>query len=584
MTVSAAKAGLLAALLLAGTAAAQPIQLLPRPITPAAPAAEAAPAEAEKKSVDPGPVAVQALKPPDPSNVGTLDESSGGLAADLWTGSDRLVIERLLAMLPAPSWGASTRALQRRLLLSASRAPDGQPVAPSLIGLRVDRLAAMGLAADAQALARLAPATLLDANLARGATDADWLSGDTRSGCERTDAWVRQDQDPYWLKASLYCRVAAGDSAAANLALTLLHEQNIDDAGYLTLAAVLLNQPGAKVDTLKQPTPLQLAMLRSSRKLPPADSIAGSAPGVLSGIAQGGLGEIDLRLAAAEIAESAGTLPAAQLARLYASVPFTNEERQNPAATLAKLADSPLRATALQVQVATAQSVPVARAEALKRLWAQAAGRGLHATLARTTLPLTQSLTPSEEFSFAAADIVRALLAAGDMKSAQAWWTYLRGKPAEIDKAAADAAVAVWPLMLLADSSAGSPFDPLAWRRWNETQSDVTDTVRATRGAAVLLFAEALGYTVSPAAFADTIMAPAEGEAPPAIVRRALPLAAEAGRKGEAVLLALVSAGAAGPAKADLYTLAAAAAALRKAGLEVDARAIAVEAALARGL
>ena len=68
------------------------------------------------------------------------------------------------------------------------------------------------------------------------------------------------------------------------------------------------------------------------------------------------------------------------------------------------------------------------------------------------------------------------------------------------------------------------------------------------------------------------------------MVRRALPLAADAGRRGETMLLALIAAGSAGPAKTDLYTLATIAAALRKIGYEPEARAIAVEAALARGL
>ena len=72
----------------------------------------------------------------------------------------------------------------------------------------------------------------------------------------------------------------------------------------------------------------------------------------------------------------------------------------------------------------------------------------------------------------------------------------------------------------------------------------------------------------------------------PARARRPalLLLVACSGRGGETVLLALLALGEAGPARADPLVLAAVLPALSAVGLEREARALAIEAAIARGL
>jgi hypothetical protein len=61
-------------------------------------------------------------------------------------------------------------------------------------------------------------------------------------------------------------------------------------------------------------------------------------------------------------------------------------------------------------------------------------------------------------------------------------------------------------------------------------------------------------------------------------------LAAEGGRRGEAILLAALMIGAAGPGDMDLTMLAEIAVSLRRVGLDDEARDLVIEAAVQRGL
>jgi hypothetical protein len=81
----------------------------------------------------------------------------------------------------------------------------------------------------------------------------------------------------------------------------------------------------------------------------------------------------------------------------------------------------------------------------------------------------------------------------------------------------------------------------------------------------------------------------AEGEAvnriaPNAALLYALDEASESRRIGETVLLSLIVLGAEGPGESHAYALSAALTALMRVGLETEARALAIEAALASGI
>jgi hypothetical protein len=595
MTGWASKAALLLTTAIALPALAQPVQLVPLPrgnrgevpaiVQPAVPAAAASGSETDAASKpDSGPIEVSTLSLPDPSNVGTLG-GDAGYGDDLWAGADRKMVERLVTLLPLNEQSAAARDMARRLLLTAARVPAGKPQAKSLIGLRADRLAAMGMAEAALGLARAAPSTLGDPKLARATAEAALLNNETKDACGVQQAWVREDSDPYWVKLGLLCRAADGDMNSAALVLSLVREQGIDDPAFLALGDLLTGVRGAKLDSLQQPSAMHAMLLRIAKRQPPADAWTTASPQVIPLLLDGATADADLRIAAAERAVAAGTLPPAALAKLYAGLNFPAEDRRDIPATVKKLSATPVRATALLYQAAAGQSVQVAQADLLKRLAGLAAERGVLSAVAGAVQPLLANMTPSEEVGFASPDLIRLALAAGDTRTAQRWYRWAVVRTAEQDKVTNEALRAAWPLAVLSGLETNG-VQPAGWQRWLATLDSLSGEERQRRAALLLSLADALGLAVPADLLVDTLGADnAKGEMPPPpFTLRGLQQAADAGRRGETLLYTLLALDSSGPAVLDSGSTATIVAALRKVGLESDARRIALDKALAGGL
>jgi hypothetical protein len=584
--------GLIGALALVGDISGQPVPIAPPPEVPAAPTEPAADLGAR--------IDVNPLSAPDPSSVGTLYDGDGGLGVEMWRGSRRELVERLIPLLPAPSESPVAQALTRRLLLTAAAVPAGQAGAKSLVHLRLERLAALGASEAAVALARLAPPALQDAALARLEIDARWAMGDDIEACLLARRQLRRDDNPYWLKASLVCHARAGDQQQIALSLSLARDQGIDDGPFFALAEALLGAE-LKLGAAARLEPLHMALARQFKQYPAGDAAtAANAPAVLAALARspggaaalagtsgapqvrdalGAPGDAAAHLIAAERAEALGALSPAELAKIYSEARFTDQERQGMLS-----AEVSARANALYYQVALAQPVPLARAEALRRAWVSGRERGFFGTAARANLAAARQLTPAPELSFIATAAIRALLTAGDADAARPWHAHLTARPAGLDAQIDAAAAEVWPLMTVAGQT--GPWDNAAFRRWLAIASRGDGAQPAAKAALLLALAEALGQTIPRETWDEFYgVAPVGEDQPPAAgVLRGLREAAAGKRKGETVLFALIALGPRGPARATAATLAAVIEGLGAVGLAAEARQVALEAMLARGL
>ena len=92
----------------------------------------------------PSGVKIDSLQTIDPDTTGTLTASQGGFGADMWLGTERDIVEKLLPQLPVSASSAAMRDLMRRLLLSAARVPEGKSKGVSLLAIRAKLMAAMG--------------------------------------------------------------------------------------------------------------------------------------------------------------------------------------------------------------------------------------------------------------------------------------------------------------------------------------------------------------------------------------------------------------------------------------------------------
>ena len=574
----------LAALLLAAPALGQQQQ---EPVPPAPGPGQLGP----QPGPQPGPgargpgIVVGELVAVDPSVVGLLDESQGGLGASMWNGSDRGRIERLLPRLPMGTLSPAVQDLSRRLLLSTAAVPEGDPIAPSLLGLRVERLMAGGAIEDVNELLRVAATAVEDPALARAAIDAMLLAGDIPGACQRVLSLVRSDPRPYWTKTLAFCRALDNDAAAVSLAVALLRDQGQGgDEAFFSLIGVLTGG-GGEITSLIDPTPLHLAMLRAAGLGVPADAVAGARPAILWAIATAPNDSLDVRLEAAERAEAAGALDTSILAAIYSAIPYTPEEIDG-ALDVAVESGGP-RVSALLFQAAEVWESPAQRAAALRRALAKARDGGVGlGTAARVGLPTARGLAPAADLMGDADDLVRALLAAGDVEGAWAWLDMASAEAEGGNDEAASVSARLWPLLQLADPEGAFMRDSERARTWwQDLPPPGDDPAEAARRGLLFTAFEALG-TALPAEAWDPLFAgplTVTAYAPSPAVTSALSAAAGGGRVGETVLLALLALGEVGPEGAEPGVLFDVLGALRRVGLAAEARAIALESVLARG-
>ncbi|MFQ5958505.1 MAG: hypothetical protein ACE5LF_03965 [Alphaproteobacteria bacterium] len=553
---------------------------------PSEPAAEpAAEPDEQEEVVVPG-VEVTTVTALDPEAIGLYEEAEGGFGFDMWRGSPRALVERLLPQLPAGVTSRAINALARRLLLSSAAPPEG-PRRASLTALRVGRLAAMGEGVALNHLLRAAPQQLHDAVLARARLDALLLTADHVGACGQARELVRSDESPYWDKVLIFCQALNGQHDAAALGVALLRERGADDdPAFRQLLRALAGESDIDLSGLSEPTALHLAMLNAARVPAPESAVESASPAIARAVALTATTPLELRLRAAERAEAMGVLPTETLVELYASVAFTTKELANPL-TRAKTDQGPMT-RALLYQALRNQVVPAARAEVLRACWRlgrESDGWDGFATAARATLDSLLSLTPSPEIVWIAGDAARALLAAGRPDAARAWFELAQGQ-ASANAEAKVAGAALWPLIKLADGEGLMPWEPERLVDWWQAQRNVPADDRRERATVLYGLLAALGEDVPVDLVLDLVDGPVQQWSKtlaPGLAQRLAAAAAE-GRIGETVLLALVALdpsvrGMPGPLALD-----AAVSALVQVGLEGEARAVALETALALDL
>jgi hypothetical protein len=549
-----------------------PVQSLPLP-TP-----EMAPSPGEAKTSAAG-IEVGVLSNVTPDYAGTLQEGGGGFPFDMWKGTQRTLVERLLPHLPAASTSLAMRDLERRLLLSNAEAPEGKDAGVNLFTARAERLAAMGLSQDATALLAMMPSRMVDETAARLRIDLLLSTGDISAACRAVDD-TRQAANaaPTWQQAQVFCQLNAGQRDQAALGLDLLRDQGTKDPAFFTLADALGGQT-VKLDSLPNPTPLELAMLRRADLALPADAAQSRQPGVLMAIAQDTALDEAARLGAAERSAAIGALAIEKLQQAYAAIRLSPEDLGNAVAASAK--ESGPRGRALLYQATGAAAQPSARAHLLQAAFERARRQGDYLLAAHVNLDYLLPITPAPDLAWFSADAGRALYAMGRYEQANAWLELAQSRAAKDSGSAASAAVlAVYAR--IAGVGRSLSWDPAALSEWRQSPASTEAAQR------VLAIFDGLGepipggWAVIPDSRNDA--GAANGGVPNPAVLFSLEEAASKRRFGETVLLALYALGSAGPAGCDPLSLSRAIESLRRVGLDSEARAIAVEAAITAGV
>jgi hypothetical protein len=556
-------------------------QATPTPL--GAPGATTAPAESPR--VEPKPDIIVSDTPAlNLDGVGIIDESRGGFAETVWKGSTRPVIDRLLALLPAPTTSPAARTLAERLLTTTATPPaPGAEKASSFVALRAERLMALGRGAAATGLARAVPQREENEALSRVLLDGAFQDYDNAGACQIVRRQIGKASTPYWQKALIFCQALAGEHDRAQLGLSLLREQRADDDPLFIRLVNALGGDTRPIAEVSKPAPLHLAMLRAAKQQIPAAAIENADPGVLRMIAQSPNTTLEIRLAAADQAEAYGALSPEALIQVFEAVPFTPDELGNAAPLVAKAPRA--RAHAAIYRAIKAQTVGAARAEALTGGWDAARARGLQLAASRTLLPLLREMTPTPDLAPHAATAGRILLLNGYRDDARKWYEAARAATAS-GTLTNQSDILLWPLLRLAGVDVPAP-DAKALAAWRAAQAKLDAERMPARTAVLTALLEGLGDATD-GSLASLLLAGNLAPQSTPLPHPALWLgrdgAASAGRVGETALFVLDSLGSDGTANVAPQTLVALVQALRAVGLEADARALALEAAVNAGI
>ncbi len=548
----------------------------------------------------------------DPDSVGIWDVEQGGFGTEMWSGSNRQTVEWLLPKLPVTTHSRTMRDLMRRLLLSNATAPYGVSEGVSLMALRIARLMAMGDTEAVESLLGVAPVHLDDEALLRAQVNNLFLVNDSAEACPHIMVAVRKSQDSFWQKGLIFCQVLNGENARAALGVNLMREQGMDaDSVFFRLVGSLLGEWEGEINSLSYPTALQLAIARAGNLRLPGDVTQTQNPALLAAIAISPNADPEIRLTAAEKAESAGVLSTESLRQIYASIEFTSEELES-ALTTAEAIDGP-RGRALLLRTAKVQDVPTARAEVLLTFLESARNGDLYETAARVISPILIDIAPAAELRWFAEEAGRVLIFTGALEQAMDWYDLAEREAPGLPEAR-QVTARLWPLIQLSNPDEPTPLDGAMTKAWvkqgvvvlmssDEDGDDPSagiknaESVARYRGDMLLGLLDSVGKPVDISVWEDRFQK-ALGEKeeaqksvslpdlslPSPVLWYGLRMAAEELRLGETILFSLVALGSGDLSLVHPITLNEIISHLRLVGLDKEARDLALEAAIAAGL
>ena len=291
----------------------------------------------------PGSTTVQTLPPPSPvvrqsqvtvsqlgsaegPVVGILDETSGGLSAQMWAGANRAELEAELDKIPIATTDPVLRDLSRRLLLTRADPPSGN-AHHALITLRLKRLLEGGLIDEAGQLAALA-AVPQDSEFDRVQAEALLYAQSPDVCSDKTKARLSED-DNFWLELRTYCFVVGGDQPSADLTRSVLEAQGNSDTGFATLLDDVVSGTAQATGQIQHVTAVDIYLMRKvGLAVTPEIASQLGTPGDLIAARDSKNPPIE-RLSAADHIVRTGALSGAELRSLADAQAFTDAQKSD---------------------------------------------------------------------------------------------------------------------------------------------------------------------------------------------------------------------------------------------------------------
>lgn len=526
----------------------------------------ARPAEAKKPSIR-----IEKLDDPGTDAVGLLSRSNGGFGADMWRGSDRQEVTAYLGTMPTTAAVPERSSLMRRMLLTSAVPPPGEGTLSDLVSIRLDRLYSMGRLSDMAALARLAKIDKPNSIRVEAEVAGLLLDRNADEACPRVRRYLTNDPSDFLKRALLVCLRLTGKKDELDRLIAIMRE---DDPKGIPALMMLAGGDEKTIDSSKMGDiePLKLSLAIGVGAEVPPKWAATKDPALARALALHAKLPVTARLAAAERAFAVGALSHKEMTDIYLAA--AAGQKDDPGRVSLKDYDAMARA---RMFAAAKANDDWTRMSILGRWWVLARARGDFASAARLTAPLIAKLAPNRQYMDQAPLAARVLFFVGETDKAARWSALLTKSPFKDIEQEDD-------LALLA-SIAGAKdtgWNEARLRRWLARRTG-GDAGRSLAGAA---FAMLDGFGVAAerrkiwmAKVSDDARLSAAGSRWYAIQR-----AAENRQLGEALTRLQVTIGDTLLAKAPPNDLRQTIRVLRQLKLEAEARRLAVQVLLVKGL
>jgi hypothetical protein len=479
------------------------------------------------------------------------------LPVDLWRGLDATAAGKWLAGPDMAPRSPALHELWRRLLLSTATPAAGQD--DDLLQVRLQALYRSGLLNDiAEVLGKGGSA---DPTTRLWRARADIYLGAREEGCQALAGPVEAEL-PQPLKAEKqlllgYCAAVAGNSAAAALSASLAREEGSASELALSVLAGLDGDAAQRPSLPERVSLLDYRFLELLGRIDAAQLVKRAEPALLVALAQSSALDMKVQVAAAEAALRLNSMTPEAVAAVYRRLPDTAGRTGG--------AGDPVLQRAQLFRAVEAAQAPERKVRLVRSLLGEARRAGLHLQTAHMLAPQFAQLWPAPETATLAEAVVEAALAGGDLELARRW---------------AETAANLQHWLALIDLA-----DPQARQLRQSGLAFLDDlAARGRLGAAPLhrlvTVLDALDITVPLRLWeaAGRTPQPTGGHLPETGVLAELRQAAQEKEAGRTILLAMRALGPDGPDAANVLALGDSIRALKQAGLETDARRLAVEA------
>ena len=352
------------------------------------------------------------LKDIDANTVGTITEDEGGLGYDMWSGSERNIIQNYLKNLPINKESDTAIELIKKLLLSNAKVPKSNGEI-DLILIRINKLIELGDFDNAKSLIDLVNKKDNEEILIKQ-TEINLSLNNFDLACSHIEEKRKSfKQNLFWRKVEIFCQILNGKTNKANLSVSLLKEEkNFNDEN-------LIYKDEINDESLVNLNLLNLVMTRVANINIKESYVLNDDPLLLTMIYRMPNAPIKLRIQAIEKSKKLLNLPIETIEEIYNSYDLGEKDKK------ISLDDNILlgfETQAILFQMAIAEDDEEKKAKIIKKSLELASINGNFTLISKLNLNSLLEIKPSKNLAWFASYATRSLLISDKIEEEIKWY------------------------------------------------------------------------------------------------------------------------------------------------------------------